>query len=387
MLDDTVSRIGENVMKASVLAAAVVLSASAEAASVEGVESKLFTARDFRLESGTVLPELAIAYETYGRLAPGGRNAVLATHGYTSSHHAAGRYKTGGAPKGIPEGELGWWDRLIGPDKAIDTDKLFVVASNMLGSSYGSTAPASINPQTGKRYGPDFPRLAVADIVRAQKLLLDHLGVQHLVAIAGPSYGGFQAFQWAVQHPDMMDGIVVAVSSPRAAFGAAATQTLINQLAKDPNWNGGWYYENGGIRATMQELRIATMKRYGIEAQLKDQFPDPAAREAEIVRRVQPWANAFDGNAMVALRRPLETFDVTPEMDRIKAKVLYVISRTDVLFPPSIAPGVMEKLKAAGVDARYHLLDSELGHSASGLDGDKWAPTLKAFMAELMAKS
>jgi homoserine O-acetyltransferase/O-succinyltransferase len=374
-------------MKATALVAAVSFAAAAEAASLEGVESKLFTARDFRLESGVVLPELAIAYETYGTLAPGGRNAVLATHGYTSSHHAAGRYKPGGAPNGIGESDLGSWDKLIGPGKAIDTDKLFVVSSNMLASSYGSTAPASINPRTGKPYGPDFPRHTLADIVAAQKLLLDHLGVKHLVAVAGPSYGGFQAFQWAVQYPEMMDGIVVAVSSPRAAFGAAATQTLIDQLSKDPNWNGGWYYDKGGIATVMTQIRVATMKRYGIEAQLAAEFPDPAAREAEIVKRVQPWVNGFDGNAMVALRKPLETFDATPQFDRIKARVLYVISRTDVLFPPSIVPGVMEKLQGAGVDARYFEIDSELGHMASGLDGDKWAPALKAFMAELMAKS
>jgi homoserine O-acetyltransferase len=334
-----------------------------------------------------VLPELTIAYETYGTLARGGRNAVLATHGYTSSHHAAGRYKPGGAPAGIGENELGGWDKLIGPAKAIDTDKLFVVSSNMLGPSYGSTAPASINPKTGKPYGPDFPRHTLGDIVRAQKLLLDHLGVQHLVAVAGPSYGGFQAFQWAVQCPSMMDGIVVAVSSPRSTPGPAGTQSLIDQLAKDPNWNGGWYYDKGGIPTAMTQLRVATLKRYGIEAQLADQFPDPAAREAEIVKRAQPFVRGFDGNAMVALRRPIEAFDVTPEFGKIKAKVLYAISRTDALFPPKIVPEVMEKLKAAGVDARYVEIDSDLGHMASGLDADKWAPALKAFMAELQAKS
>lgn len=171
----------------ALLAAAMTLAVVADAAAFDAPQSRLFDTRDFKLESGVVLPELVLAYETYGSLAADGRNAVLVTHGYTSSHHAAGRYGAIGAAKGLKAGDVGSWDKLIGPGKAIDTSKLFVVSSNMLGSSYGSTGPASINPRTGKPYGPDFPRHTVADIVRAQKALLDHLGVKHLVAVAGPS--------------------------------------------------------------------------------------------------------------------------------------------------------------------------------------------------------
>ncbi|HJU33178.1 MAG TPA: alpha/beta fold hydrolase [Hyphomicrobiaceae bacterium] len=345
--------------------------------------SRLFCARDFRLESGAVLPELTLAYETYGTLAPHGRNAVLATHGYTSSHHVAGRYGATGIAKGHREGDVGTWDRLIGPGKPIDTDRLFVVSSNMLGSSYGSTNPASINPATGKPYGPDFPHFTVGDIVRAQKAMLDGLGVTHLVAVAGPSYGGYQAFQWAVTYPQFVDGIVAAVSAPRHLRAPNSTQAMIDQLAEDPNWNGGWYYDNGGVARIMTRMRIATLKFYGIEAQLAAQYPDRAAREAAIVAAAELWAENFDANSMVALRRALETFDTTPQFDCIKAKVLYVISRTDQLFPPAIVPGVMQALKDAGVDARYFALDSDLGHLASGLDGDKWAPALRSFMAEL----
>src|SRR3954452_956712 len=129
------------------------------------VEDRFFTIRDFPLSNGAVLPEATIAYETYGRLAPHGRNAVLVTHGFTGSHHAAGRNPANG-------GQRGSWDGLIGPGKPIDTDRLFIVASNMLGSSYGSTNAASVNPATGKPYGPDFPAIAIADIVAAQKNLL-----------------------------------------------------------------------------------------------------------------------------------------------------------------------------------------------------------------------
>ena len=192
------------------------------------VEDRSFALRDFRLQNGAVMPQANIAYETYGRLATDGRNAVLITHGYTSTHHAAGRNPANG---NLP----GWWDGLIGPGKAIDTDKLFVVSSNMLGSSSGSTNGASINPQTGKPYGPDFPAITVRDIVAAEKALLEAIGVAHLVAVAGPSYGGYQAFQWAVTYPDFTDGIVPVVTAPRAQNVEQSLAELQARLATDPN--------------------------------------------------------------------------------------------------------------------------------------------------------
>lgn len=180
------------------------------------VEVKSFITRDFRLQSGEVLPELKLAYETYGALASEGHNAILIAHGYTSSQHAAGANAAG---------EVGWWDGLIGPGKPIDTDEYFVVSSNMLGSSFGSTAPASINPKTGKRYGPDFPAISVVDMVRAQHALLESLVVKHLIAVAGPSYGGYQAFQWGVAYPHDMDGIVAVVTAPRSPTARRPSQT------------------------------------------------------------------------------------------------------------------------------------------------------------------
>src|SRR5215475_10738645 len=193
--------------------------------SLDRVLSRTFTVPAFKLESGVVLPELTLAYETYGRLAPGGRNAILVTHGFTSNHHAAGKYAS-------TDQVAGWWDGLIGPGKAIDTTRYFVVSSNMLGSSYGSTAPRSTNPATGKPYGPDFPDITVRDIVRAQKLLLEALHVNHLVAVAGPSYGGFQAFQWAVTYPGFMDGIVPVVTAPKYRTGLDPSSTLTTRFAR-----------------------------------------------------------------------------------------------------------------------------------------------------------
>ena len=244
--------------------------------------------------------------------------------------------------------------------------------------------PASI-PMTGKPYGSRFPDITVSDIVATQRALLDELGIERLVAIVGPSYGGFQAFQWAVDFPDLMRGIAAIVTSPNLPRARAEGNLLHLQatLSKDPNWNGGDYYDQGGVLETMIQIRTATLKSYGIETRLKDSFTDPEQIEAAIRDEAARWAHGFDANSLIILAKALRGFDVTTQFDRIKAKVLYVLSRTDRLFPPELAPGVMQGLQAAGIDADYFLLDSEYGHSASGLEAGKWAPRLRQFMASL----
>jgi homoserine O-acetyltransferase/O-succinyltransferase len=372
-------------MRVLALAIAVFLASfSAEASSLDAVESKRFTVSNFKLDNGATLPELTLAYETYGELAADGRNAVLIEHSYTSSHHAAGFYSENGAPPGEKAGAVGWWDKVIGPGEAIDTDKLFVISSNALGSSYGSTNPASLDPTTGKSYGPDFPAFTVADIMRAQKALLDSLGVKHLVLVAGPSFGGFEAFQWAVGYPDFVSGVAPLLTSPYSPFSPHGDEALTAALAKDPNWNGGHYYDRGGVTATLTKLRVTILESYGIEALFKDRIPNPAMRQAAIMAIAKTWAEAFDANGLVSLLRAHETFDVRPQFSRIKAKVLYLLSRTDKQFPPSIAPPVMDALKAAGVDARYFEVDSEIGHLAFGYQTERWSPALRKFVAELM---
>ena len=343
---------------------------------MEPVVKHTWTTRDFQLESGVVLPELTLAYESYGRLAADGRNAILVTHGFTSSQHAAGKHS--------PADEAaGWWDGLIGPGKAIDTNRYYVVASNMLGSSYGSTAPATINPKTGRRYGPDFPDITLRDMVAAQKAMLDGLGVKHLVAVAGPSFGGYQAFQWAVTYPDAMRGIVAVVTAPKGGGGPEAVETLRKRLATQASWNGGWHYDQGGIVETMTAIRVETLQRYGTNEVLARTIADPAARDAELRRQAATWAKDFDPNSLVTLRKASVRFDAERDLARIKANLLYVLSRTDKLFPPTIAPGVMDKLAKAGVQASYFEIDSDLGHVASGPEWAKWGPRLQSFLEAL----
>ena len=355
--------------------------APVKTADIGAVEDRFFTIRDFKLSDGTVIPEATIAYETYGRLQRHGRNAVLITHGYTGSHHQAGRNPANG---NLP----GAWDGLIGPGKAIDTDKLFVVASNMIGSSFGSTNASSVDPATGKPYGSNFPNLTIRDIVAAQKALIEWLGITHLVAVAGPSYGGYQAFQWATAYPDHMDAIVPVNTAPWASVNTDKQLAEVTaRLATDSEWHGGNYYGKGGAKTVLAEIRAETLKRYGVEAALAPRFPDPAEREAQIRKTATDWAAKWDANSLIILRRALLGFDTRPNFSRIKAKVLYILCRTDVLFPPHIAPGVMEALHAADVEARYFELDSELGHSSSGPEHAKWSPVLREFLAPLVARA
>jgi homoserine O-acetyltransferase/O-succinyltransferase len=329
-----------------------------------------------QLESGQILPEVTIAYETYGQLAPDGRNAILIAHGYTNHHHAAGRYRHS-------DTQPGWWDRLIGPGKAIDTTRFFVVSSNVLGSCYGTTGPTSINPATGRHYGPEFPDISMRDIVTAQHQLLTRLGVTHLVAVAGPSMGGRQAFQWAVTFPDFVDGIVPVASSPKGMGKDDAVHTLIQRLSTDSNWNNGWYYERGGILPTLMAIRMETLRRYGIDAVLGSSHPDPEQREARIRRQAEAWARQFDAHSLVVLRKASVRFDAQRDFASIRAKVLYVLSRTDQLFPPSMGARVMGRLQAAGVEATYVEIDTDYGHLASGREAEQWAPALQRFLDRL----
>ena len=158
------------------------------------------------------------------------------------------------------------------------------------------------------------------------------------------------------------------------------------RLATDPEWHGGRYYGKGGAKTVLTEIRVETLKRYGIEANLRERHPDPEARERAIREVAANWAKNWDANSLIILRRALLGFDARPQFDRIRARVLYVLCRSDALFPPKIAPDVMAALQAAGVEARYFEIDSDLGHSSSGPEYRKWEPVLREFLAPVVAQ-
>jgi homoserine O-acetyltransferase len=184
-----------------------------------------------------------------------------------------------------------------------------------------------------------------------------------------------------------MDAIVPVNTAPWASANTDKQLAEVTaRLASDPEWHGGRYYGIGGAKTALTEIRIETLKRYGIDANLTPRYPDPVEREAAIRAQAAAWAEKWDANSLLILRRALLGFDTRPDFARIKARVFYMLCRSDALFPPKIAPGVIDALTAAGVDARYFELDSDMGHSSTGAEHAKWSPELRRFLAPLVAR-
>lgn len=334
-----------------------------------------FRSKNFELTGGDRLAEIEIAYDCYGEFSDLADNVILVCHGLTSSHHAAGEVTA--------DRRRGWWDEVIGPGKLFDTRHYCIVSSNTLGSCYGSTGPASIDPATGRPYGATFPAITLEDIVKAQHLLLRSLGIEQLVAVAGGSIGGFQAFQWAVSFPDFMKGIIATDTGPKDRFDSASTAaSLVEGFSRDPNWNGGHYHVTGSLEEALTRLRIGTLRSYGFEEKI-DGLDDPAACEAYLLESARAWAQEFDAHALVALDWAKSTFDVEAELQEVRAKFLYVLADTDELFPASIGKDVVARLEAAGVDVTYLEIQSRLGHYATIEEPEKWVPTAGRFLAGL----
>jgi homoserine O-acetyltransferase/O-succinyltransferase len=334
-------------------------------------QARQFQQTNLRLSSGAVLPRVVTAYRTRGRLAADRGNVILVTHGYT------------GGPEMIdddsdnPDG----WGALIGPGRAIDSDRYFVICPNALGSSYGSTNASSIDPATNRAYGSGFPDIAVADIVAGQRALLSHLDIERLVAVIGPSFGGAQVLQWGVDYPDVMKGLVPVITAP--TMPGLDVASLKAELDAVPEFFHGDYYDRGDMTAYLAAKRIAGMQIYGADAALSARFPDPAQRKAEIERLAHGWAHCFDANSLLIIGRAMASFDVRDRLSAIRVPLLYVLSRSDRLFPSVLAPGVMKAMHEAGIDARFVEIDSDHGHFASGTDAARWAERLRAFLAEI----
>ncbi|MGJ7542019.1 alpha/beta fold hydrolase [Variovorax sp. LT1R16] len=326
----------------------------------------------FRLSSGVILPAVDVAYAAYGQLAPDGRNAILVTHGYTASHRMLAH------GDGVAEGS---WAPLIGPGRVLDTQRYYIVCANMLGSCYGSTGPASIDPRSGRAYGPDFPDITLQDIVAVQHRLLDRLGVRHLRAVVGPSYGGFQALQWALDHPGQVDAIAAVVSAPFLPPSPHMDlPTLLQAFARDPGWNDG-RPEPDGVRGTLCRLRVATLEAYGMDEVLRAQGLDAAARRRKIDGMARSWAGEFDAHALIVLLKAALAFDVRAQLHRIRSDVLHVVARTDALFAPSAVRGTLAGTRGRRA-LRYVEMDTPFGHQASGPAHALWSDALRELLGD-----
>ena len=352
----------------------------------------------FEPELGGFLEDVTLAYETWGELDSTGENAVLVVHALTGDSHCSG-----GAAETYRRG--GWWDEMVGPGRPVDTDECFVVCSNVLGGCSGSTGPASVDPETGRPYGMRFPVVTIRDIVRAQRRLLDDLGVRRLRTVIGGSIGGQQALEWAVEYPGFVEKVV-----PVAATGALGPQGLgMSEIGRraimaDPNWrNGDYYGEEKGPETGLAIARMAGMMTYhSATGQWKRFDRNPASRpalyeefggrfemESYLHYQGRDLAGRFDANSYLYLTRAMDLYDVgagyashEEAYSRIEAEMLFVGISSDWLFPAAEVRGVAEKAGAAGVEARYEEIQSPNGHDAFLKDWDELRAAVGPFLSE-----
>lgn len=369
------------------------------------------------LESGAVLPDVVLAYETYGQIAPDRGNAILACHALSGDAHAAGWSEdpdapsavdgVGAAERGIrPRGGLGWWDGMIGPGKAFDTNLYFVVCANVIGSCRGSTGPTSINPTTGRRYASDFPIVTVGDMVRAQRYLLDALDLPYFLATTGGSLGGMQALEWTVRYPELVRSCVSIASSARLApMGLAWGAIQRNAIQSDPKWRGGYYPPEdppvAGLAIARQIGHVTYLSAQSIaekfDRRLQEReaysysFDADFAVESYLRYQGESFTRRFDANSYLYLSRALSYFDLARSHGRgsliaalrpVRARFLLLSFSSDWLYPPSDSNDLASALRANGIDVEDHVIESSYGHDAFLLEEATQTTYIRAFLAE-----
>ncbi len=353
-----------------------------------------------RLDGGVLLSPVDIAYETYGTLDADGGNAVLICHALTGDQHVASNHPVTGKP--------GWWTRMVGPGKPIDPARDFIVCANVLGSCMGSSGPASINPATGRPWGMAFPVITIRDMVRAQAMLLDHLGVGTLKAVVGGSMGGMQALSWPATFPDRVRAVVVIASTARHTAQNIAFHEVGRQaVMADPKWRGGDYYGTGDAAtdppaAGLAVARMAAHITYLSEAGLTEKFGRKLqARETktfgfdadfqiESYLRHQgiAFVDRFDANSYLYITRAMDYFDLAEEhggqlaraFRTSKARFCLVSFDTDWLYPTAESRAIVHALNAAGAPVSFVELSSPFGHDAFLLESPELNRVVDGFL-------
>jgi len=347
------------------------------------------------LECGKTLGPIEVAYETYGQLNEAGDNAILICHALSGNAHVAGYNHA-------EDKKPGWWEGMIGPGKGIDTNKYFVVCSNFLGGCSGTTGPCSVNPQTGRPYGLDFPIITIADMVRVQKLLLDKLGVRRLLAVIGGSIGGMQVLQWAIAYPEMMDAAIpIATTTHLGAQSIAFDAVGRSAILADANFADGQYH-NGTVPA--HGLAIARMighitylseqgMRQKFGRQLRDadkysyEFNSEFAVETYLDHQGQAFVERFDANSYLYITKAADYFDLGRDYGslreafaNVQARFLVVSFSSDWLFTPEQSEAMVDALVANGRDVSYCNIASTYGHDAFLLENDTLGGFLSSFL-------
>jgi homoserine O-acetyltransferase len=401
------------------IAPMAVPTSTAAAGSVGTVETQFVDlARPLALDCGRTLHPIRIAYETYGTLSPARDNVILVCHALSGDAHAAGFARTP-PPESTRDGfgaedrdgtagrGLGWWDGMIGPGKAFDTTRFFVVSTNLLGGCRGTTGPSSMNPATGRPYGSDFPVITVADMVRAQRAFLDEIGIRRLASIAGGSLGGMQALEWAVLYPDQVDSIVVIASTPALRpQGVAWNAIARTAIMTDPDWQGGQYYGTGrapnagmGVARMVGHITYLSATSLGDKFGRRLQFADDirytlTAAEFEVEsylrHQAETFVRRFDANTYLYTSRALTYFDLARQygggrladaLRSVSARTLLIAFSSDWLYPPSGSEEIAEALRTLGKDVELHVIEAPYGHDCFLLEEARQTPMIRRFLA------
>jgi len=332
------------------------------------------------LDSGITLAPVEVAYETYGELNADRSNAVMVTHAFSGDAHAAG--------------EGGWWSTMIGPGKAFDTDKYFVICSNVLGGCRGTTGPGSINPETGCPWAMSFPQVTIADMVRLQKMLIDHMGIGRLLTVSGGSMGGMQALEWAATYPDRVaSAIPIATTARHSAQQIAFNEVGRQAIMADPDWNGGNYY---GARLPGRGLAVARMVghiTYMSDESMREKFgrklrtPDQFEVESYLKYRGYKFVDRFDANSYIYITRAMDTFDLTQRgalqtlFELNKARFLLISFTSDWLYPPYQSLEIVKALRGRNCDVAYCNLDARYGHDSFLVEVEQQTEVVRGFLA------
>jgi len=366
-----------------------------EEGSVGFVATRSLTLDDpLPLDGGGGLAPVTVAYETYGELNATADNVILVEHALTASAHAAGRHDAG-------ERTPGWWDVMIGPGRAFDTTRYFVLCSNLLGSCYGTTGPASTNPQTGCPYALAFPRVSVGDMVRLQYELVRRLGIRRLRTVVGGSMGGMQAIEWALRYPDLVDSMILVASAARATPQSIAIHKVgVEAILGDPNFRGGEYY---GKQPPDHGLAIARMlghvtylsdgwlwKKFGRRRAAVE--PDGLRTLFEIERYLEhqgrKFVQRFDANSYLYLVRAIDLYDASEgypsladSFRRMRCRKALVASfSSDWLYPTYQSRELVEALRANGIEVLSREIQSEYGHDSFLLEHEKLTPLFRELL-------
>jgi len=374
--------------------------------------------RPLQLDCGRELFPIQVAYETYGRLSPARDNVILVCHALSGDAHAAGFAKTSTSAStrdgfaaddrdGAKGKSLGWWDGMIGPGKAFDTDRFFVVSTNLLGGCRGTTGPSSINPATGRPYGSDFPVITVADMVRTERAFLNEIGIDRLAAVAGGSLGGMQGFEWAILYPDQVDSIV-AIASTHAIQpqGIAWNAIARNAIMADPAWQGGHYYGTGrkpdagmGIARMVGHITYLSAQSLGAKFGRHLQFSndirytitEPEFQVENYLRyQADSFVKRFDANTYLYTSRALTYFDVARQygngnlvdaLRNVSARTLLIAFSSDWLYPPAGSEELAAALRTLGKDVELHIIEAPYGHDCFLLEEARQTPMVQQFLA------